>query len=116
FLQISNRVRRHEATGARADSICRPQAALTRDTSNRYNAGSLQGAHTMPKSDLPRIAVLGAGPIGLEAALYAASLGMPVAVYERERVGAYLQQWGHVRLFSPFGMNHTPLGRDIVRA
>src|SRR5436309_2138490 len=72
--------------------------------------------HTMPRSELPRVAVLGAGPVGLEAALYAASLGMPVAVYERDRVGAHVQQWGHVRLFSPFGMNHTPLGRNVIRA
>src|SRR5947209_339550 len=72
--------------------------------------------HTMPKSEPVRIAILGAGPIGLEAALYAASLGMPVSVYERDRIGAHVQQWGHVRLFSPFGMNYTPLGRDVVRA
>src|SRR5207253_1287546 len=25
-------------------------------------------------------------------------------------------QWGHVRLFSPLGMNVTPLGRDAVRS
>src|SRR5262249_44363593 len=61
-------------------------------------------------------AILGAGPIGLEAALYAASLDFPVTVYERGRVGAHLQQWGHTRLFSPFGMNHTSLGRDALRA
>ncbi len=70
----------------------------------------------MPRSELPRVAILGAGPVGLEAALYAASLGMPVVVYERDRVGAHVQQWGHVRLFSPFGMNHTPLGRNALRA
>lgn len=32
----------------------------------------------------PRIAILGAGPIGLEAALYARYLGYPVAVLERD--------------------------------
>lgn len=68
----------------------------------------------MPKSDGPRIAVLGAGPIGLEAALYARTLGYPVAIYERGRLGEYLQRWGHVRLFSPFGMNVTPLGRATI--
>src|SRR5262245_24459391 len=64
----------------------------------------------------PRIAVVGAGPVGLEAALYAATLGLPVTVYERGRVGEHLRQWGHVRLFSPFGMNSTPLARAAVRA
>jgi hypothetical protein len=64
----------------------------------------------------PRIAVLGAGPVGLEAALYARALGMPVTVYERGRVGEHLQRWGHVKLFSPFGMNSTALGRAAIRA
>jgi hypothetical protein len=52
----------------------------------------------------------------LEAALYAASLRIPFRVYERKRVGEHLQQWGHVRLFTPFGMNSTPLGRAALRA
>jgi thioredoxin reductase len=59
----------------------------------------------------PRLAVLGAGPIGIEAALYATTLGLPVTVYEAGQVGEHLRQWGHARLFSPFGMNVTPLGR-----
>lgn len=63
-----------------------------------------------------RIAILGAGPIGLEAALYAQSLKLPVTVYERSQIGEYLRYWGHVRLFSPFGMNVTPLGRAAILA
>lgn len=70
----------------------------------------------MAKADTPRLAVLGAGPIGLEAALYARTLGMPVTVYERGRVAEHLQRWGHVTLFSPFGMNSTSLGRSAIRA
>ncbi len=69
----------------------------------------------MARPDTTRIAVLGAGPIGLEAALYARRLQLPVTVYERGRVGEHLRRWGHVRLFSPFGMNTTPLGRAAVR-
>jgi thioredoxin reductase len=64
----------------------------------------------------PRLAILGAGPIGLEAALYAATLGLPFKVYERGQVGDYLRQWGHVRLFSPFSMNTTPLGLARLKA
>ena len=70
----------------------------------------------MAKSDRLRLAVLGAGPIGLEAALYARKLDFAVTVYERGRVGEHVQRWGHVRLFSPFGMNTTPLGRAAIRA
>jgi thioredoxin reductase len=70
----------------------------------------------MAKLDAPRIAVLGAGPVGLEAALYARRLKLDVTVYERGRIAEYMQRWGHVRLFSPFGMNTTPLGRAAILA
>ena len=70
----------------------------------------------MAKMETYRIAVLGAGPVGLEAALYARWLNLPVTVYERGRIGEYLHRWGHVRLFSPFGMNVTPLGRAALLA
>jgi thioredoxin reductase len=69
----------------------------------------------MAKSETPRIAIVGAGPIGLEAALYARKLQYAVKIYERGRVGDNLQRWGHVRLFSAFGMNSTPLGREVIR-
>jgi len=69
----------------------------------------------MAGTDLPRVAVLGAGPIGLEAALQAAHAGYPITVYERGDVGEFVGQWGHVRLFTPFGMNSTPLGLEVIR-
>jgi thioredoxin reductase len=63
-----------------------------------------------------RVAVLGAGPVGLEAALYARACGLPVAVYERGQVGEHLVRWGHARLFTPFGWNASPLGlRALLR-
>ncbi len=68
------------------------------------------------KSETRRIAVLGAGPIGIEAALYARQLGFAVTVYERGQIGEHLRRWGHVRLFSPFGMNSTALGRSTLRS
>ncbi len=50
-----------------------------------------------------RCAVLGAGPVGLEPALYAAVLGMDVTVHERgKEIAASVRDWGHVRMFSPF--------------
>jgi thioredoxin reductase len=70
----------------------------------------------MSKRRALRLAILGAGPIGLEAALYARTLGLAVTVYEQGQVGEYVQRWGHVRLFSPFDMNSTPLGRRAVAA
>lgn len=56
-----------------------------------------------------RIAVLGAGPVGLDAALAALEAGHPVDVYEAARRPAgNLRAWGHVRLFSPWAMNVSP--------
>src|ERR1700674_740570 len=68
----------------------------------------------MAKQDAPRVAILGAGPIGLEAALYARNLGLTAAIYERGRVAEFMQRWGHVRLFTAFGMNSTSLRRAAV--
>lgn len=56
-----------------------------------------------------RIAILGAGPVGLDAALAALEAGHPVDVYEAARRPAgHLRTWGHVRLFSPWAMNVSP--------
>lgn len=63
-----------------------------------------------------RIAVIGAGPIGLEAALYAAALGAELRLYERGEVARHVAEWGHIHLFTSFGMNHTRLGRRALEA
>ena len=63
-----------------------------------------------------RIAVLGAGPIGLEAALYARFLGYDVDIYERGGPCENILGWGRVRLFSPFGLNRSTLGLAAIRA
>jgi thioredoxin reductase len=64
----------------------------------------------MPKAEPPRIAVIGAGPVGLEASLYARACELPVSVYDRGGIAEHVHRWGHVRLFTPFGLNVTPLG------
>jgi 2-polyprenyl-6-methoxyphenol hydroxylase-like FAD-dependent oxidoreductase len=63
---------------------------------------------------LPQIAIVGAGPIGLEAAALLQRCGFPVCVYERGRVGEHLRQWGHVRMFSPWGLNVSAWGRHHI--
>ena len=63
----------------------------------------------------PRIAVLGAGPTGLEAALAAAERGWDVTVYEAAaRVAGSVREWGHVRLFTPWVMNLSPRVRAVL--
>ena len=63
-----------------------------------------------------RIAILGAGPVGLEAALYARYLGYDVTVYERGSAADNVRQWGHVVMFTPFAMNCSTLGRAAIEA
>ena len=69
----------------------------------------------MAKPALPRLAILGAGPIGLEAAHYARALSYPFVLFERGRAADFVQRWGHVKLFTPFGMNATPVGLKALR-
>ena len=64
---------------------------------------------------MPRIAILGAGPIGLEAALAAARRGDDFTVYESApTVGGHVRSWGHVRTFTPWSMNVSPRMRAAV--
>ena len=69
----------------------------------------------MSRPPVSRIAVLGAGPVGLEAAIYAHSLGMDVSVLDRGDVAEHLRAWGFVRMFSPFGLNASPLGKAALK-
>jgi thioredoxin reductase len=61
-----------------------------------------------------RIAIIGAGPIGLEAAMYARLRGFEVVVLEKGTVATNVRSWGHVRLFSPFGINSSEWGRGAL--
>ncbi len=61
-----------------------------------------------------KIAVLGAGPIGLEAAIEAEARGHQVVVYEAGRVGEHVRRWGHVTLFTPWRMAVTEQGAARV--
>jgi len=62
-----------------------------------------------------KIAIIGGGPTGLEAALRARHEGYDVALFEAGRVGEHFGRYGSVRLFTPFRMNSTPLGRQLLR-
>ena len=62
-----------------------------------------------------QIAIIGAGAIGLEAALYATELGYSVEIFEKsEDVGSNILDWGHVTLFSPGKMNQSKLGVALL--
>ena len=63
-----------------------------------------------------KIAVLGAGPVGLEAALYARFLGYEVVVLDRGQVCEHVLRWGHLRMVTPLAMNHSLLGLAAIQA
>jgi threonine dehydrogenase-like Zn-dependent dehydrogenase len=62
------------------------------------------------------IAVVGAGPVGLEAALYARFLGYDVRVYERGRVGENLLQSAGPRPTVAWQVSTSPLGIAALTA
>ncbi len=65
----------------------------------------------------PHIAILGAGPTGLDAALAAAEHDFPFTLYEAApQVAGPMREWGHVRLFTPWSMNASPRMRQHLEA
>ncbi len=59
-----------------------------------------------------RLAVIGAGPIGIAAALEGIDRGFDVTVLEKGQPGDSLRSWGNTRFFSPLGMNISALMRE----
>ena len=61
-----------------------------------------------------RALVIGAGPMGLETALRAIEKGFETIVLEAGQIGENIRRWGHIRMFSPFRMNLSPLARKYL--
>jgi NADPH-dependent 2,4-dienoyl-CoA reductase/sulfur reductase-like enzyme len=68
----------------------------------------------LPETSRHSLAIIGAGPIGLEAAALALELGFDVHVFERGEVGAHALAWGHVRMFTPWRMNIGPASARLL--
>ena len=68
----------------------------------------------MPETSPHSLAIVGAGPIGLEAAAHAAELGFDVHVFERGEVGDHLLAWGHVSMFTPWSWNVGPASARLL--
>lgn len=57
-----------------------------------------------------KIAIIGGGPIGVEAALYGALAGFDVALFESgPRLAHNIRQWGHVHVFTEWERCRSPL-------
>jgi len=64
--------------------------------------------------DLP-IAVIGAGPVGLAAAVHLLEQGLPVKLYEAgSSVASNLRDWGHVRVFTPWRYCVDRAARELL--
>lgn len=65
---------------------------------------------------MKHIAILGGGPIGLEAALASVEAELPFTLYEAApQVAGNIRSWGHVRLFTPWSMNVSPRARAALQ-
>ena len=62
----------------------------------------------MPAPARNTLAIIGAGPVGLEAASAALAAGFDVHVFERGEAGAHPIAWGHLTMFTPWRMNLGP--------
>lgn len=73
---------------------------------------------TSRKLDSPHVAIIGAGPVGLEAALAAAEARLSFTLYEAgTQVGHSVLSWGHVGLFTGWDLNVSPrMRRWLERA
>jgi hypothetical protein len=74
-------------------------------------AGDRIAAMTEPA----RVAILGAGPIGLEAALAAAERGLDFTIFEAaDDIGGHVRRWGHVRTFTPWDLTVSERARRAL--
>ena len=62
-----------------------------------------------------KIAIIGGGPIGIEALLYGTLAGADVTLFERGRIGENVRRWGHVGLFTSWKLDRSPLGERLLR-
>ena len=62
-----------------------------------------------------KIAIIGGGPVGMEALLYGTLAGADVRLFERGRIGENVRRWGHVGLFTEWKRDRSPLGERILR-
>ncbi|MBT2517073.1 NAD(P)-binding domain-containing protein [Streptomyces sp. ISL-90] len=61
------------------------------------------------------VAIIGAGPIGLATAANLTDRGIDFVVLEAgDRIGASVQEWGHVQLFSPWKHLVDPVSRRLL--
>jgi len=61
-----------------------------------------------------QLAIIGAGPIGLELAIRAAADFDVFVIEKAPTIAGNVREWGHVKLFSPWSMNTSEEGRTVL--
>jgi hypothetical protein len=70
-----------------------------------------------PELDSPAtLAIIGAGPIGIEAAIYARFLGYFVSIFDTRRVAHRMLDWHHRKLACPVSLCTSPLGHAAIKS
>ena len=71
----------------------------------------------MPQRDDRKVAVIGAGPVGLAAAAHLLERGItPIVVEAGRQIANSVRQWSHVRLFSPWQYNIDKASKRLLDA
>lgn len=84
---------------------------------SEHQESSITAMDWDPEIDTPAtILVIGGGPVGVEAALYARFLGYSVLLIEQRRVGSSLKRWGNQKMAEPWNGATSPLGLAALEA
>ncbi len=60
------------------------------------------------------LAIIGAGPIGMEAGIRAFNRNLDFTIIEKNTIGNHLLQWHGVEMFTPFKMNRTDISKALA--
>ena len=82
---------------------------------NRKRIQVQTGVRNMRQRDDRKVAVIGAGPVGLAAAVHLFERGItPIVLEAGRQVASSVRQWSHVRLFSPWEYNVDKASKRLL--
>jgi thioredoxin reductase (NADPH) len=94
-------IRKHAVDPTRLPAVIRHDGAVLHNPTNAEVAAS-HGIQTQPSSDVYDVAILGAGPAGLAAAVYGASEGLRTVVLESGTIGGQAATSSMIRNYLGF--------------
>ena len=90
---------------------------FTVDIARLYRKNTIMKSTKVTSDSKLPVVIIGAGPIGLVAGVHLASRGLEFLILEKgPTVGHYVQQWGHVRMFSPWKYAVDPVASQRLRS